>query len=453
MPALAGRRVTVMGLGLQGGGVEVVRFLATRGAEITVTDARPAEKLAESLHAIRDCRARTVLGEHRAEDFTGAEIVVANPAVAPSHPLLASARAAGAWVTSEMALFLEACPARVVLITGTQGKSSTTHATATLLEHSGFRVFLGGNIGRSLLGELEHMRRDDVAVVEISSYQLESLPADFGPCARVAAVCVTNVLADHLERHGSIEAYEAAKRRVLELAGDEATLVLSGEDPRVGAWRPAHGHVLRVLATRASERDLNLAEGWFRLGSERLGRVADLRLPGAFQRENMLAALGLARSLGASPESLAAAVGQVAGLEHRLQDLGLFAGHRVWDNAVSTTPDSTLSALRALGKPVALLVGGQAKSLPLEELADASRSLTTRVIAFGASAEFLASAFRAARVDTRMARTVEEAVELAFGAMRPGEELLFSPACASFDAYRNFKDRALAFRAALPRRR
>jgi UDP-N-acetylmuramoylalanine--D-glutamate ligase len=187
------------------------------------------------------------------------------------------------------------------------------------------------------------------------------------------------------------------------------------------------------------------------LHGERLGRVADLRVPGDFQRENTLAALGLARSLGARASDLIGAVSHVVGLEHRLQDLGVFAGHRVWDNGVSTTPDSTLSALRALGRPVALLIGGQAKNLPLDELADAARELARRVIAFGASAQTLVEPFRARGVDAQVAATVEDAVQRAFRSMSDGEELLFSPACASFDAYRNFKDRALAFRAALPR--
>jgi UDP-N-acetylmuramoylalanine--D-glutamate ligase len=440
-----------MGLGLQGGGVEVVRYMAREGALVTVTDSRPAEQLAESLRAIAALDVRLVLGEHRAQDFTQAEIVVANPAVAPSHPMLAAARAAGVRVTSEMALFLEACGARIALITGTQGKSSTTNAAAQLLAGAGFRVHVGGNIGHALLGELDEIHEGDIAVVEISSYQLEALPADFGPCAQVAAVCVTNVLADHIERHGTIEAYEGAKRRILELAGDDATLVLSGEDPRVAAWSPERGRVVRVFATERRDDQLNIDGGRFRLGREMLGNVADLQLPGVFQRENMLAALGLARALGASAQRLGESIRGVRGLEHRLQDLGVFAGHRVWDNAVSTTPDSTLSALRALSRPPTLLCGGQAKNLSLEELAAHARTLVARVITFGVSNEVLAHAFREAEVETHVAAGVEDAVQLAFASMANGEELLFSPACASFDAYRNFSDRARAFRAALPR--
>lgn len=443
----AGRRVTVMGLGLQGGGVEVVRFLAARGAVVTVTDKRPAEKLRESLDAIAGLGVRTVLGQHVESDFTSAELVVANPAVAPSNPLLAAARAAGVPVTSEMALFLAACPARVVLITGTQGKSSTTHATARLLEEAGFRVHLGGNIGRALISSIDDMRPDDVAVVEISSYQLEALPEDCGPCERVAAVACVNVLSDHLERHGTVEGYDAAKRRILALAPAHATVVLSADDPRVGRWNADRGHVLRFSTAAGARTPLHLAEGEFRLGTESLGRLADLRLPGDFQRGNMLAALGLARALGAAPTALARAVGEVRGLEHRLQSLGEFAGHRVWDNGISTTPDSTVSALQSLAGPLVLLCGGQAKEgLPLDELATLARERARAVVTFGGSSEQLAAAFRAAGASVSAAPTLREAVALAWSQLRPGETLLFSPACASFDEFLNFRDRALRFR-------
>ena len=447
---LAGRAATVMGLGLFGGGVEVARYLARCGARVTVTDLRPAEQLAESLREIEDLGLRLVLGEHRAEDFVHAELVVANPAVAPDHPMLAAARAAGVRVSSEAALFLEACPARLALVTGTQGKSSTASAAAELLAAAGFRAQAGGNIGRSLLGSLAELGPEDVVVLELSSYQLEALPRPAAGLARnVVAVCVTNVLADHLERHGNVEAYEQAKRRILELTGPAATVVLSGEDPRVSRWSERGPRVVRSYPTRGGSEGLNIAGGAFRLGREELGRVADLRLPGTFQRENVLAALGLARALGAAPERLAAAIGGLRGLEHRLQDLGTFAGHRVWDNGVSTTPDSTVAALRSLEAPLTLVCGGQAKRLPLDELARETSLRTRRAITFGASATQLASAFAAAGADVLAVATLEQAVEAAFAAMQGGEQLLFSPACASFDAYRNFKDRAAAFRAAL----
>jgi UDP-N-acetylmuramoylalanine--D-glutamate ligase len=200
-----------------------------------------------------------------------------------------------------MALFLEACPARIVLVTGTQGKSSTSHAIDHFLRAGGKASQLGGNIGRSLLGELESLSAQDWVVLEISSYQLEALPQDSSgaePSARqrVAAVCCTNVLADHLERHGTIAAYEAAKRRILELANETSVVLLSADDPRTSRWQAPRGQDLFFSTRQAAKARATLSAGEFRLDGELLGRAGELGLHGEFQRDNCLAALALARA-------------------------------------------------------------------------------------------------------------------------------------------------------------
>jgi UDP-N-acetylmuramoylalanine--D-glutamate ligase len=445
-----------MGLGLFGGGAETARHLAGQGLRVTVTDLRSADLLRESIDSLADVGLVYALGGHREEDFVDTDLVVANPAVAPGHPLLAKARAAGVPVTSEMALFLEACPARLVLVTGTQGKSSTSHAVDHFLRAAGFRSHLGGNIGRSLLGSLGLLGPEDWVVLEISSYQLEALPPPLrggvhGFARNVAAVCCTNVLADHLERHGSVENYEAAKARILELCRPDSVVVLGGDDPRTSRWTVERGRAIFCSSTGAPGARARLEQGEFRLDGERLGAVSDLGLPGNFQRDNTLAALALARAVGADPARLAPAVATLQGLEHRLQDLGPRGGLRVWDNGVSTTPDSTIAALASARVPVVLLCGGQAKAgLPLEELVAASAGRVRALVSFGAARETLREAFSRAGIPAFAVETVEQAVREAYAQARHGDELLFSPACASFDRYRNFKDRALAFRSALP---
>ena len=452
--SLEGLPVTVMGLGLFGGGTAVSRWLVSQGARLTVTDLRTSEDLAPAMRDLRDVEVRWVLGEHRREDFAGAGLVVANPAVSPGSPFLAAARSAGVPVTSEMELFLERCPARIAAITGTQGKSSTASTLAQLLAASGFRVHLGGNIGRSLLESTAEMRPDDVAVVEISSYQLEALPdrpGEPGTPPRVEVVAVTNVLADHIERHGSVEAYAAAKRRILPLAAAvRGTAVLSAEDPRLSTWNEPGLARLDLHVERPSDRGLNVLAGRFRLDREDLGAVAELRIPGLFQRENTLIALGMARVLGADAARLRAAIGTIRSLPHRLEDLGQRSGRRVWDNGVSTTPDSTVSALVSIDPGCTLLCGGKAKLLDLDELVAVARERVRRVVVFGAAADRFGSAFRDAGIETWAAGTVAEAVEIAFQRTEPGEVILFSPAAASFDAYLNFRERALAFRGLLP---
>lgn len=449
-----GLPVTVMGLGLFGGGATVARHLARRGARVTVTDQRTETELAPAVRALEGIPLRFVLGEHRTEDFTRTGLVVANPAVSPRSPFLAAARSAGVPITSEAALFLESCPARIAAVTGTQGKSSTCNTLFQLLRGAGHPAHLGGNIGQSLLDETERMGADDVVVLELSSYQLEVLPSELGtPGARprVESVCCVNVLPDHLERHGTLQEYARAKGRILELAlAAGGTAVLPAEDPWIAGWSVPGLARVEAWFERVVPDALHFRDGEFRLGTEVLGHVDELRLPGLFQRNNTLLALGMARLLGAAPERLAAVVPDVRGLPHRLEDLGLFEGHRVIDNGVSTTPDSTTSAVLSMRPGFTLLVGGKAKELPLDELVSACRSRVRAVIVFGSAASAFVPAFEAGGIEVHATPTVRAAVELAFEHMLAGEELLFSPACASFDAYLNFKERALDFRAALP---
>jgi len=442
-----------MGLGLFGGGAGAARHLAERGWDVTVTDRRSAEELATACALLAGLPIRFVLGEHREEDFTETELLVVNPAVPPHNPLVTLARSRGVPVSSEFQLCLEALPARLVLVTGTHGKSSTCNALAQLCRASGQRVHLGGNIGHSLLADLDRITGSDVCVVEVSSYQLEGLPR--GPALeelrgklRVEAVGITNVRPDHLERHGDFESYAGAKRRILELLPETGTAVLPLEAP-AGGWSLDRGH-RTTFSTHSQDGDGRLEDGQLWYAGEVLGALADLALPGEFQRSNALLALSLARALGIPAASLRTGLPTVRGLEHRLEDLGTIGGHRVWDNAVSTTPESTLVALESLVGPTTLICGGRAKSLPLDELARGARGRVRRVIAFGEAAELLSTAFVAESIETLRAPDVSQAVRRAFESMEPGESLLFSPACSSFDAYANFRERARHFRDSLP---
>ncbi|MEX1026195.1 MAG: UDP-N-acetylmuramoyl-L-alanine--D-glutamate ligase [Planctomycetota bacterium] len=433
MTEWSGRRVLVAGLGRFGGGAGAVRFLAAAGARVTVTDRADEHALADSLAQLADVEFERVLGRHREADFRAAEVVVANPALAPGDPLLVAARAAGARVTSEIELYLERAPAPLFLVSGTQGKSSTVTMLRELLAADGRRVLLGGNVGGSLLSTLADAAPDAI-VLELSSYQLEALAPDIGTRVAAAGLALTNVLADHLERHGDERSYARAKRRLLEL-GRGPCVLPAGLFPAERATRFALD----------GEAELTLREGGFYDGDTRLGDVAALGLP-AFQRSNALVALGLAHRTGVAPATLAATIERLSAPEHRCQDLGLWAGRRVVDNGVSTTPDSTAAVLLEQPAGTVLLAGGAAKRLPLEGLARLAAARDVRTFAFGAAAQRLADAWRAAGAHVEPEPTFAAAVERAFRATPVGGTLLFSPACASFDAFPNFRERALTFR-------
>ncbi|MEZ5978963.1 MAG: UDP-N-acetylmuramoyl-L-alanine--D-glutamate ligase [Planctomycetota bacterium] len=438
---LRGARAVVMGLGRFGGGAGAALHLVRNGASVVGTDLRSAQELPEAVSALAGSGVELVLGRHDERDFERADLVVANPAVRPDHPLLVGARSRGARVATEIELFVAASHGRHVGITGTQGKSSTTSFVAELLRAGGARVFAGGNLGGSLLERVDDVARDDWVVLELSSYQLEHLGDPPAGARTFRAAAVTNVELDHLERHGGLAGYARAKRRVLELAADDADVWLpSGSGPTEG-WTRERG-AIRRFDPRASDGDVALADGGVLPGPSALG------LP-SFQAANLRLAYGIAHALGVGVDDLRAAAPRLRPPSHRFERLDDLRGATVVDNGVSTTPDSTASALLALAGPVVLLVGGRLKDLPLHPLLAAARGRVRRAFAFGESAGALASALGSTGIDAVAAGTLERAVSLAVGDLRRGDALLFSPACASFDAHANFEDRAKAFRRTL----
>ncbi len=453
-----GQRVTVMGLGLFGGGSAVARWLIQAGARVTITDLRTRAELAPSIRSMGEgtdtvadegsIHAPTwVLGKHRAEDFKTADWVVANPAVPMDNKWLTLAREHGVGITSEMELFLTHCHARVVLISGTEGKSSTVRILTDLLKGAGMDAIAGGNIGHSLLAAAAELNPTTVAVIEISSYQLEALPALAKRKRGAEVVALTNVRCDHLERHGTPQAYADAKARILARvrSGGHAFLPL---DLHSKASFAVPGDVsLHTHGGGAGEANLTRHSGGFWYGDTLLGREDALPLPGVFQRDNALLALGIAHALGAEPAALAAGLCHLQGLDHRLQSLGQVNGRTVIDNGVSTTPESTISALASVAGDCTLLLGGQAKAgLDFEGLAQLIRERRARAVTFGASGEGLHAILQGANAESIACANLAEAATIALQNTPVGGTLLFSPACASFDAYLNFRERALALR-------
>lgn len=456
--SLDGKNVVVLGLGLFGGGLGAAQYALRMGARVVVTDLRDEAALAEPLATLReycgDGRLRLVLGRHVDADFENADVVIVNPAVPPSARPLQIARDRGATITTAVTILLERAPCAIAAVTGTHGKSSTVRFLGTILRRAGFDVHVGGNIGGSLLDRLGSFGEDEVIVLELSSYQLEHLPATAPKSVRVAGI--TNIGVDHIERHGTVEAYAAAKLRIAELLQRGGTLVLppgrSAGDGEIDVLHHGPGETIGVDRRRR-----------FRFGDEVLGDAKELRLLGDFQRDNAALALAIARSLGVSGEECGASVPHLTGLPHRLERLGWFthgAGlFEVVDNGVSTTPETTLAAMRALTEGVwsagsrYLLIGGQPKrGRSFDEVADLAAARGWTIAPFGAAAAIIESAVQVAGGELASGGPWPDPVA-ALQALRerfPARaHLLFSPGCASFDRYPNFRARALAFRNAL----
>lgn len=472
---LAGKRVVVLGLGLFGGGLGAARWALARGANVLVTDLRSEGVLAAPLAELRAApgaeRLQFTLGSHDENDFRSADLIIANPAVPPGARPLAAARDAGVAITTATALVLDAASCQITAITGTHGKSSTSRFLATVLEHAGRRVHLGGNIGGSLLDTLDEIHSRDVIVLELSSYQLEHLPPQTRRALDVAAI--TNLGVDHLERHRTVTAYHAVKLRLLDLVRDNGTVIL----PSTTQTPPGRASANRASSIGTGTRHLTHgldasvgidAEGRFRLEDEVLGEAAHLCVPGEFQAGNAAVALAAARALGVSVDDCARSISGLRGLPHRLEALGAFeingASIEVVDNGVSTTPDSTLSGMRSLaqgaeGRDLILVAGGKAKrEQSFEQLATEALRGGWRVAAFGAAAPAIENAVREAGGVPLRANSSggapedpEALIETLLPILADRTCVLFSPACASFDRYANFSARAKAFRGALRR--
>ena len=444
---LAGKKVLVMGLGRFGGGVDVVQYASRAGAHVVVTDKAPPEKLGDSLGQLCDLAdVEYHLGRHDAEDFTTADVVIANPAVPPDNEFLQIARHHGRTVASQIGLFFQSCPTPIIGITGANGKSTTTTLTAHLLERAPVsqrtyeKVWLSGNIGdRPLLTILDQIRPRDLVVLEISSFQIEQL-AQVRKGPNVALL--TNLTPNHLDRYGTFEAYCAAKEGLLQ-------------------FQPLEGRTPAVSVFNAEDE---IARSWFQKYRSQPGRrcltfsADDVRdemravyaLPGRANRSNLAAAMAIARCFGVSDQSILTCLGDFKALPDRLELVRENHGVRWYNDSKATTPEGTMVALSAFECPKILIAGGYDKHTPFDELGKKIAADAKAVILIGQTANQIATAVRVAApkdggAHVRLAGSLAEAVELAQQLAVPGDVVLLSPACASYDMFENYQQRGRLF--------
>jgi len=426
-----GKRVTVMGLGHFGGGVAAARWLARRGARVTVTDRAEETALADSLAALRDVPIDTLaLGGHREEHFRRADLVVVNPAVRPGNPWVRIAEEAGAWVTSEIELLLTQCPAPVVGVTGTNGKSTTAAMIAAMLRVAGRRVWLGGNIGVSLLEQLDAMRGDDRVVLELSSFQLARL----GPAVSMPEVAVvTGCSPNHLDWHPDYAHYIAAKQRILTGQSTDSAAILNTSDAEVSTWRPTVRGRLVPCA---------LAE-----------EVPPLSVPGKHNRTNAACAMAAAMAAGCPPAAARRALASFRPLPGRLEQIAEIAGRCIYNDTAATTPESTIAALETMDDPLWLLAGGADKGVPFDRLAETIARRCRGVAFFGSVGDRLLESLAAteAHLPATGVETMSESLDWCWRRSDPGHAILLSPACASTDQFRNYRDRGEKFAAMVGR--
>ncbi|MCP4593576.1 MAG: UDP-N-acetylmuramoyl-L-alanine--D-glutamate ligase [bacterium] len=428
--AFANLRVVVMGLGRFGGGVGVSKWLAGQGARVVVSDRAEASTLAESIAKVSGLGIEIHCGGHDPNDLAGADLLVVSPAVDKTRSeFVAAARDGNIPITSEMNLFVERCPGRIVGVTGTTGKSTTCamlhavlQAAAKRGEVKARRVYFGGNIGSSLLGDLDSISPDDLVVLELSSYQLEDLAA-LRQSPPVAAI--TNLSPRHLDRHGSYEAYVNAKLNICRHQHSGEAVVLGSTDAMLLA-------AVADITDRTGARLLT-CEPW-------AGEGPALKVLGQHNRRNAALATRVAERLGVSRVFAAAALAEFEGLPHRLQFVGQVDGVDFINDSKATSPEAVAAALDASDRSVILIVGGKSQEASWEPVLARRSDSIAAAICMGESGPGLAKLLSGTVV-----ATLKDAVAEARRQARPGDTVLLSPGCPSFDQYANYEARGQAF--------
>ena len=481
--AFGGRPVTVLGLARSG--VALARFLHDAGARVTVYDGAPADRLEAAIGLLggRDITLRLGPDVDPASTWTGAALVATSPSITNDFPTteprlraqlqaLVDARAAGdpdaPELVTEADLFLRLCPAPTVGVTGTKGKTTTASLTHAILSADPLHTsVLGGNIGTPLVERLPELTPGHRVVIELSELQLPKL-------SRGTTVAVyTNVTSDHLDRHGSLEAYRRVKRRLAEMVDPEGALVLNLQDPVVGGYaglgtapavlyrndRPVPGGigVIDHWIVSAGVERLPLAGG----GTAHAGLggaimpIEELMIPGAHNVSNALAAISVGLLFGVAPDAIRRAASAFTGVEHRLQTVAVIDGVRFVNDSQGTQPDAVIAALRAFPAPVVLIAGGRDKGNDLTDLARVAAERADAAVLIGESGPTLEGLFKAAGLArTIRAATLDEAVSTAARLARARlhdlprgatATVLMSPAAASFDMFVDYAARGRAF--------
>ncbi|MCL6640433.1 MAG: UDP-N-acetylmuramoyl-L-alanine--D-glutamate ligase [Candidatus Rokubacteria bacterium] len=441
---MAGRRAVVVGLARSG--VAAARLLSRAGARVTATDTKPLDALGPEVRALAEAGVRLLVGGVHPEATADADLVVVSPGVPLDSPQLGPARSRGTPLIGELELGWRAMEADTLAITGTNGKTTTTALTGALLAEQSRPVLVAGNIGTPLTAHALSVPADGLVVCEVSSFQLETIDA-FRP--RVAAVL--NVTPDHLDRHRTFEAYLAAKARIFVNQTPADCAVLNADDPGAASLAPRTRSRLVWFSRRRELPDgVFVRDGWIvaRLDGrpEPVCPVAEIRLRGTHNVENVLAATACALWAGLAPESVRRAIGRFRGVAHRIEFVRDVRGVQYYNDSKGTNVASTIKALESFTERLVLIAGGLGKGQDFAPLAEAARGRVAHAVVIGRDGPAIAAALERAGIPVSAAPSLEAALELARAAARPGDVVLLSPACASFDMFRDFEHRGDVFK-------
>jgi UDP-N-acetylmuramoylalanine--D-glutamate ligase len=444
---LKDKRVLVVGLGKSG--VASALFMKERGARVTVSDTKSGDELRNEIPVLLDHGITVETGGHGDRTFRGQDLIVVSPGVPVDAPPLVQARAAGENVIGEIELAAQFLPGPIVAITGSNGKTTTTTLTGEIMTAGGFAALVGGNIGTPAISLAERAQPETVIVLEVSSFQLETIQT-FRPKVAV----VLNVTPDHLDRHRTLEVYVDAKARIFENQQASDFAVLNADDP-ICVTLAARTRAQVFWFSRQKEvqhgawvRDGNIV---FRDASGQMDilQVSEIPLKGAHNLENVLAAACAGALMGCSPEKIRQAVRDFKAVEHRLEFVATIRGVDYYNDSKATNVDATIKALESFPANIHLILGGKDKGSDYTVLNDLLRQRVKRVYTIGAAAAKIESQIISPKnggPELVHAETLENAVRKASAVAQPGDVVLLAPACASFDQFKSYEHRGKVFK-------
>jgi UDP-N-acetylmuramoylalanine--D-glutamate ligase len=440
---VANKRVLVVGLGKSG--VASALFLKARGARVTVSDTKPQDELKNEIPALLDQGIAVETGGHGERTFRGQDLIVVSPGVPVDAPALVQARALGEKVIGEVELAADFFPGKIVAITGSNGKTTTTTLAGEILTAGRLSTVVGGNIGTPAISLVDRASADTIAVLEVSSFQLETIQT-FHP--RIAVVL--NVTPDHLDRHRTFAAYADAKARIFENQRTDDFAVLNADDPTcVEMATRTRAQVFWFSRKKEPKQGAYVHDGQILFRDSKSQReimlLSEIPLKGAHNVENVLAAVCVGTLSSIAPAQIRRAVAGFKAVEHRLEYVATIGGVEYFNDSKATNVDATIKALESFPANIHLILGGKDKGSDYRVLNDLLRQRVKRVYTIGTAATKIESQIKGA-AEIVHAEGLENAIKRAAESAQPGDIVLLAPACASFDQFRNYEHRGKVFK-------
>ncbi|NME95076.1 UDP-N-acetylmuramoyl-L-alanine--D-glutamate ligase [Clostridium cochlearium] len=438
------KKVAIIGLGISN--MPLIEFLSNLGARVTGFDKKNEDELGKDIEKLKEKGVNFELGSNYLDKLSNFDVVFRTPSMRVDHPILTKAKSEGAYITSEMEQFIKYCPAKLFCVTGSDGKTTTTTLIYNMLKAEGYTVWIGGNIGTPLFTKIEKIKKEDMVVLELSSFQLMSIKEP------VEVALITNVSPNHLDIHKDMEEYIEAKKNIFKYQRKDDLLVIN-EDNKVtkSMEKECIGRVLKFSMKEKLKKGAFFYDEYLYINEKKVCNMNEVKLKGMHNIENLLAAFCCV-SEDISIDSMGKVAKNFAGVEHRLELVKEIQGVKYFNDSIASSPTRTLAGLKSFDRPVILIAGGYDKNISFDILAKEGISHIKHLILLGDTKYKIEEAFKNIMKDSNqyipisICNSIEEAVNIAKENAKFGDIVTLSPACASFDMFKNFEERGNKFK-------